>query len=206
MMSARKAGKVARRLSLSIGLLCSKTFDDAIFEELFEAKYGLRRAEIMKMNIKGVFQIWTRDGGYHEVPLKEGHAWTREGCKACPDFAAEHADISTGGIGAFNDWTLTIVRTDQGREIMTAMAGRRRHRDPAGRRRPGRHRAAAQAEPVSRRRWPATAVDAPRRHPPASPPDSAERRPGRPSRLSPPGELDGPGRTRRRTSARSRCR
>ena len=42
-MSARKAGKVARRLALSIGLLCSKTFDDAIFPELFEAKYGLER-------------------------------------------------------------------------------------------------------------------------------------------------------------------
>jgi len=39
-MKQRKAGKVARRLALSIGLLCSKTFDDAIFEELFEAKYA----------------------------------------------------------------------------------------------------------------------------------------------------------------------
>ncbi len=46
-----------------IGLLCSKTFDDAIFEELFEKQYGLERADIVKMNIKGVFQIWTRDGG-----------------------------------------------------------------------------------------------------------------------------------------------
>src|SRR5437867_2005057 len=50
-MAARKAGKVARRFALNIGLLCSKTFDDAIFEELFEAKYGLQRAEIKKMNI-----------------------------------------------------------------------------------------------------------------------------------------------------------
>ena len=39
----------------------------------------------------------------------------------CPDFAAEHADISTGGIGKFNDWTLTIVRTDAGRELMERM-------------------------------------------------------------------------------------
>ena len=120
-MSARKAGKVARRLSLSIGLLCSKTFDDAIFSELFDARYGLTREDIVKINIKGVFQIWLHDGSYHEVPLKEGHHWTREGCKSCPDFAAEHADISTGGIGAFNDWTLTIVRTDQGREIIDGM-------------------------------------------------------------------------------------
>jgi coenzyme F420 hydrogenase subunit beta len=118
MLKTRKAGKVARRFTLNIGLLCSKTFDDAIFEELFEAKYGLSRAQIRKVNIKGVFQIWTHDGGYHEVPLKECHAWTREGCLLCPDFAAEHADISTGGIGKYNDWTLTIVRTDVGRELI----------------------------------------------------------------------------------------
>ena len=28
----------------------------------------------MKMNIKGVFQIWMNDGAYHEVALKECHA------------------------------------------------------------------------------------------------------------------------------------
>jgi coenzyme F420 hydrogenase subunit beta len=120
-MKQRKAGKVARRISLNIGLLCSKTFDDAIFEELFEAKYGLKKQDMRKMNIKGVFQIWMRNGDYHEVPLKECHAWTREGCKRCPDFAAEHADISTGGIGAYNDWTLTVVRTDVGRDLMQRM-------------------------------------------------------------------------------------
>jgi coenzyme F420 hydrogenase subunit beta len=120
-MTVRKAGKVARRFALNIGLLCSKTFDDAIFEELFEAKYGLKKQDMKKMNIKGVFQIWMKNGDYHEVPLKECHQWTREGCKMCPDFAAEHADISTGGIGKFNDWTLTIIRTDLGREIIMKM-------------------------------------------------------------------------------------
>ena len=146
-MKARKAGKIARRLSLTIGLLCSKTFDDAIFPELFEARYGIARADIAKMNIKGVFQVWTKDGGYHEIPLKEAHAWTREGCTSCPDFAAEHADISTGGIGAFSDWTLTLVRTDQGRELIAGDDRRRRHRDPAGRRRPRGHRPAPPAGP-----------------------------------------------------------
>ncbi len=165
MMSARKAGKVARRLSLSIGLLCSKTFDDAIFDDLFEAKYGLTRAEIKKINIKGVFQIWTHDGGYHEVPLKEGHAWTREGCKACPDFAAEHADISTGGIGAFSDWTLTIVRTDQGREIMAGMIADGVIETRPGDDDPGAIELLHKLARVSRRRWPSTAVAAPRRMP-----------------------------------------
>jgi coenzyme F420 hydrogenase subunit beta len=160
-MQARKAGKIARRLSLTIGLLCSKTFDDAIFEELFEAKYDVKRADIMKMNIKGVFQLWLHDGRYVEVPLKECHAYTREGCKSCPDFAAEHADISTGGIGSFSDWTLTIVRTEVGRELLNAMVD-------AGvvEIRPGDDDPAAIAllrrlAGVSRKRWPATAVAAP---------------------------------------------
>lgn len=120
-MKQRKAGKAGRRLALTIGLLCSKTFDDAIFEELLESKYELPRAAIKKMNIKGKLQIWTYDDRYVEVPLKECHPFTREGCKLCPDFAAEHADISTGGIGAFNDWTLTVVRTDAGRDLMERM-------------------------------------------------------------------------------------
>jgi coenzyme F420 hydrogenase subunit beta len=120
-MSVRRAGKVARRFVLTVGLMCSKTFDDSIFEGLFEANYGIARADIKKMNIKGVFQLWTHDGGYHEVPLKEAHAFTREGCKACPDFAAEHADISTGGIGAYADYTLTVVRTARGREVMDGL-------------------------------------------------------------------------------------
>jgi coenzyme F420 hydrogenase subunit beta len=160
-MSARKTGKVARRLMLSIGLLCSKTFDDTIFEELFEARYGLRRRDIAKINIKGVFQIWTNDGAYHEVPLSEGRAFTREGCKACPDFAAEHADISTGGIGAFNDWTLTVVRTDQGRSVISRMVS-----DGVIETRPGDDDADAielmrKLARTSRRRWPSTAVREP---------------------------------------------
>ena len=169
-MAARKAGKVARRFVLNIGLLCSKTFDDSIFTELFEAKYGLARQDMVKMNIKGVFQIWMRNGDYHEIPLKECHAWTREGCKSCPDFAAEHADISTGGIGAFNDWTLTIVRTDRGREVMGGMLTdgviETRPADDD----PGAVTLMHKLARVSRNRWPETAVAGPRLMPPRTAP------------------------------------
>jgi len=164
-MQARKAGKVARRLSLTIGLLCSKTFDDSIFEDLFEAKYDIKRENITKMNIKGVFQLWTKDGGYFEVPLKEAHAYTREGCTQCPDFAAEHADLSTGGIGAFGDWTLVVVRTDLGRQLMSDMKEHGLIETRPGDDDPGAVALLQKLARVSRRRWPETAVPGPRRLP-----------------------------------------
>jgi coenzyme F420 hydrogenase subunit beta len=158
-MWSRKAGKVGKPIIFNIGLLCSKTFDDSIFEELFETKYGLATRDIIKMNIKGVFQIWMRDGSYHEIPLKECHAWTREGCNHCPDFAAQHADISTGGIGKDNDWTLTIVRTELGREIISRMIddgsiiARPADEDP------GAVALLHKLAVKSRERWPAFAAD-----------------------------------------------
>ncbi|MFZ4719143.1 MAG: Coenzyme F420 hydrogenase/dehydrogenase, beta subunit C-terminal domain [Ilumatobacteraceae bacterium] len=157
----RKAGKVSKPFLFNIGLLCSKTFDDAIFPELFEAKYGLKKQDMVKMNIKGVFQIWMKDGSYHEIDLKECHQWTREGCKHCPDFAAEHADISTGGIGKDNDWTLTIVRTELGEEVVNRMI-----KDGVIIARPAQEDEVAMKllrtlSIVSRRRWPDWADKAP---------------------------------------------
>lgn len=160
-MWKRKVGKTSKPFLFNIGLLCSKTFDDAIFEELFLAKYGLKKEDMAKMNIKGVFQIWMKDGSYHEIDLKECHQWTREGCKMCPDFAAEHADISTGGIGEDNDWTLCIVRTELGEEVMNRMI-----KDGSVIARPAQTDATAMRllkllSTVSRRRWPAFADNSP---------------------------------------------
>lgn len=167
-MQVRKAGKIARRLSLTVGLLCSKTFDDAIFEDLFEARYQIKRADITKMNIKGVFQIWTKDGNFHEIPLKEAHAYTREGCTRCPDFAAEHADLSTGGIGAFGDWTLVIVRTDLGRSLVAAMKDEGLIETRPGDDDPGAIALLHKLAQISRKRWPVDANPGPRRIPLAS--------------------------------------
>jgi coenzyme F420 hydrogenase subunit beta len=164
-MQTRKAGKIARRLSLTIGLLCSKTFDDSIFEELFEKQYAIKRSDIKKMNIKGVFQIWTHDGGFHEIPLKEAHAYTREGCVHCPDFAAEHADISTGGIGAFGDWTLVIVRTELGRTLLSAMKEQNLIETRPGDDDPGAVALLHKLAQVSRKRWPEDQHPGPRRIP-----------------------------------------
>jgi coenzyme F420 hydrogenase subunit beta len=178
----RKAGKVSKPFLFNIGLLCSKTFDDAIFPELFEAKYGLKKEDMVKMNIKGAFQIWMKDGSFHEIDLKECHQWTRTGCKTCPDFAAEHSDIATGGIGKDNDWTLTIVRTALGEEVINRMIA-----DKVIIARPAQEDEVAMKllrtlSIVSRRRWPDWAetsvkVGTPAVKKKAAPPADAEPKP-----------------------------
>ncbi|GBD85602.1 coenzyme F420-reducing hydrogenase subunit beta [bacterium BMS3Abin02] len=122
----RGARKLAKRFALVVGLLCSKTFTDDIYEDLLEAKYGIARHLVTKINIKGRLQVWHEDAGtgapkYVEIPLKECNEYTRPGCMHCPDFSAQHADISLGGIGKGADTTLAIVRSELGEEILAKM-------------------------------------------------------------------------------------
>ena len=107
--------KYKNKIAITIGLLCSKTFTYEGQEKVL-AEHGIAMMDVTKINIKGRYMVWTRDGGYHEIPLKELHPYTRPGCQLCPDFAAEHADISTGGIGTDDNWTLTVVRTERGED------------------------------------------------------------------------------------------
>src|SRR6266704_2269763 len=116
-LSARNVNKYRRRIQLVIGLLCSKSFTYDGLTKAITQDYGIPYDDVEKVNIKGRFQMWKRSTGEEvDIPLKELHQYTREGCKLCPDFAAEHADISTGGLGQGDGWTLTIVRTERGEE------------------------------------------------------------------------------------------
>ena len=141
----RKVGKVGRPIKLNIGLLCSKSFDDSLFDELFWIKYGLRKEDIKKMNIKGVFQVWMNNGDYHEISLKECHAWTREGLPALPRLrrrARRHLHRRHRRRQRLDPHG-RAHRTRPGDHRADAPGGR--HRGAPRRLRPRRHRAHAQA-------------------------------------------------------------
>jgi coenzyme F420 hydrogenase subunit beta len=116
---------------------------------------------MMKMNIKGEFQIWMRDGSYHD-DLEEGARLNPSDCK---HFVAEDSEVSTGGIGIDNDSTLTVVSTEFGKAVVERMIG-----DSTGHRHnaPTPNRCASRG-PFSRagRHWRSTANDP---APSASPP------------------------------------
>ena len=117
-LTARRVNKWARKIAWTFGLLCSKTFSyDGLMVEIAQNRLGLELDDLVRVNIKGKLLFYTRSGDEVTYSLKQAHEFTRPGCLHCPDFAAEHADISFGGLGQSDGWTLTVIRTDLGRDI-----------------------------------------------------------------------------------------
>jgi coenzyme F420 hydrogenase subunit beta len=117
-MQARRVNKWAKKVNWTFGLLCSKSFTyEGLMVEIAQKELGLSLDEIVRVNIKGKLLFYTQDGRELTYSLKKSHAYTRPGCLLCPDFAAEHADISFGGLGQSDGWSLTIIRTQKGRDL-----------------------------------------------------------------------------------------
>jgi len=121
-LPARRVNKYARRIQLTIGLLCSKTFQYQGLRQVIQ-EHGVPLADVAKLDIKGRLLVWRRSTGERvDIPLTQLRAFTRQGTRLCPDFAASLADISTGGLGQRDGWTLTIVRTQRGADWLQGAA------------------------------------------------------------------------------------
>jgi coenzyme F420 hydrogenase subunit beta len=117
-LEARRVNKWRKRIAWTFGLLCSKTFTyDGLMDQIAQRELGLELDDLIRVNVKGKLLFYTRDGQEHRYSLKAAREFTRPGCMKCPDFAAEHADISFGGLGQNEGWTLTVIRTERGEQI-----------------------------------------------------------------------------------------
>jgi coenzyme F420 hydrogenase subunit beta len=117
-LEARRVNKWRRKIAWTLGLLCSKTFTyEGLNQVIAQDELGLSLDEIIRVNIKGKLLFYTADGREVTYSLKKAQAYTRPGCLLCPDFAAEHADISFGGLGQSDGWSLTVIRTELGEQI-----------------------------------------------------------------------------------------
>ena len=114
--------KWSNRIALTVGLMCSETFlPQPFLEQKLQGDYGVDISKVTKINIKGKVVVTMDDGTDVDVPLSECRTFARDwGCPFCPDFGAEHADISLGGLG-MEGWSMVVVRTERGEAYWKAL-------------------------------------------------------------------------------------
>lgn len=107
-----------RNVKLVIGLMCTETFDyEAFVVGKLQNEMGIDLSRVTKINVKGKVIVTLTDGRDIEIPLKECRPFANEWCHHCPDFAAEHADLSCGGLG-MEGWTMILVRSERGQDFL----------------------------------------------------------------------------------------
>lgn len=116
-MAAEGIKRWSRMVTFVAGLMCNETFQyEPFINEIVQGRYGIDHARIRKINVKGQVIVSLDDGSDVVIPLEECKPYANAWCHHCPDFAAEHADISFGGLG-MSGWTMCVVRTEYGEQI-----------------------------------------------------------------------------------------
>jgi len=116
-MEAANLRRYTGRIKFTIGLMCTESFTyEGLMKKQIQQILGINLHDVKKMNIKGKIIVTTNSGGVKTISLAEAKRYTRKSCLPCTDFSAELADISAGGLGLAG-WTLTIIRTEKGREL-----------------------------------------------------------------------------------------
>jgi coenzyme F420 hydrogenase subunit beta len=117
-LAAEGIKRWVRPVKLVIGLMCCETFDyEAFMIGKVQQEMGISLDDITKVNVKGRVIVSLRDGRDVDIPLREARPYANEWCHHCPDFAAEHADLSCGGLG-MEGWTMILVRSEAGRDYL----------------------------------------------------------------------------------------
>jgi coenzyme F420 hydrogenase subunit beta len=105
-------------IKFCLGLFCSGNF---VFGKKEQEKLGeiggFKFKDVKKINIKEELIVHLNSGEEKTMMLDELEFMKRFACYFCPDYSAEYADISFGGIGAEEGWTTVLTRTPVGRAI-----------------------------------------------------------------------------------------
>lgn len=109
----------ADSIKFCLGLFCSGNFVFGKKEQQKIAEIGgFKFEDVNKINIKEDLIVRLNSGEVKTMMLDELEFMKRFACYFCPDYSAEFADISFGGIGAKEGWTTVIARTPVGRAVV----------------------------------------------------------------------------------------
>ncbi|MFO8020200.1 MAG: Coenzyme F420 hydrogenase/dehydrogenase, beta subunit C-terminal domain [Promethearchaeia archaeon] len=101
-----------------IGLFCFENFDYKKLYDILKKKTKTEPSEIQKTWIKKNFFLKTKEGDEHEVNIKKLDPAVRSNCHECDEFTSMFSDISVGASGAPQGYSMIIIRTETGEELV----------------------------------------------------------------------------------------
>lgn len=111
-------------IKFCFGLYCTGNFIFGEKEQQMIAGLGnFSWDDVHKINLKDMLYITLNSGEIKAIELDKLDSIKRYACHYCPDYTAEFADISFGGLGAEKGWTSVLTRTPLGRAVLADARG-----------------------------------------------------------------------------------
>jgi len=109
--------KIMPSLELTIGLFCLWVFSLNDLLRYLKERFNIEYSSIKRMDLTDKYIVHTEDKSI-EIPTEEIMPHILNKCRTCADFTSELADISVGGAYPLNDWSIVIIRTRKGQEVL----------------------------------------------------------------------------------------
>lgn len=104
-----------------ISLFCFENFNYNNLYDTLKKETNVSPENITKTYIKKNFFVESKDNEKFEVDIKKLDSAVRSHCHECDEFTGKYSDISVGSSGAPKGYSMIIIRTDKGKEIIKSM-------------------------------------------------------------------------------------
>lgn len=110
---------LAASVKLTVGLFCRENYEYACIAEKIRAK-GVDITQVDKLDVSDKFNIYA---GRKKLsfPVTEAKSCVPRHCLVCQDFAAELADVAIGSDVSAEEWSIVIIRTEEGEKVFAGM-------------------------------------------------------------------------------------
>ncbi len=115
----------AHLIKYGISLFCFENFNHEQLYDILTRETHLTPSQMKKTYIKNNFFIQSKTGEEHEIEIKKLDSAVRSHCLECVDFTGKYSDISVGSSGAPKGYSMIIIRTQKGKELIDAMLKKR---------------------------------------------------------------------------------
>jgi coenzyme F420 hydrogenase subunit beta len=114
--------KITGSLKITIGLMCLWSFSLKRLLDDVRKNRGIKPGDIQRIDLDRDYVIHLKDKTIR-IPVEEAKKHILKGCLTCTDYTSQLADISVGSAHPLDDWSVVIVRTKIGEEVIENALG-----------------------------------------------------------------------------------